>query len=164
MALIKCPECGREVSDRAKACIHCGCPLEEIKTLGRYAIIINSYADTDTAAMAGLNTVFPWNMSYEEIVEIFSNTPYKIAEYDFEEDAVADAQRLQKWWINVSVVAPDGSFVYVEEGNKIKCPTCGSSKITNVTTGEKIVNIALFGLFGNRRKKKFHCKSCGYEW
>jgi len=27
MALIKCPECGREVSDRAAACIHCGCPI-----------------------------------------------------------------------------------------------------------------------------------------
>ncbi len=29
MALIKCPECGKEVSDRAKACIHCGYPLNE---------------------------------------------------------------------------------------------------------------------------------------
>lgn len=28
MALIKCPECGKEVSDRAPACIHCGFPLE----------------------------------------------------------------------------------------------------------------------------------------
>lgn len=29
MALIKCPECGKEVSDRAAACIHCGFPLHE---------------------------------------------------------------------------------------------------------------------------------------
>lgn len=28
MALIKCPECGKEVSDRANACIHCGYPME----------------------------------------------------------------------------------------------------------------------------------------
>ena len=27
MALIKCSECGREVSDKAAACIHCGCPI-----------------------------------------------------------------------------------------------------------------------------------------
>ncbi len=27
MALINCPECGREISDRAEACPHCGCPL-----------------------------------------------------------------------------------------------------------------------------------------
>ncbi len=27
MALIKCPECGKEVSDQAQQCIHCGYPL-----------------------------------------------------------------------------------------------------------------------------------------
>lgn len=29
MALIKCPECGREISDTAKNCIHCGYVLKE---------------------------------------------------------------------------------------------------------------------------------------
>lgn len=28
MALIKCHECGKKISDKAAACIHCGCPLE----------------------------------------------------------------------------------------------------------------------------------------
>ena len=27
MALIKCPECGKEISDKATNCIHCGYPL-----------------------------------------------------------------------------------------------------------------------------------------
>ena len=27
MALITCPECGKEISDQAPACIHCGYPL-----------------------------------------------------------------------------------------------------------------------------------------
>lgn len=34
MALIKCPECGREVSDRASACPNCGCPLADMVTSG----------------------------------------------------------------------------------------------------------------------------------
>lgn len=29
MALIKCPECGREISDKAVSCPKCGCPIEE---------------------------------------------------------------------------------------------------------------------------------------
>ncbi len=29
MALINCPECGKEVSDRAQKCIHCGYPLSQ---------------------------------------------------------------------------------------------------------------------------------------
>ena len=28
MALIKCPECGSEVSDKAVACPRCGCPIK----------------------------------------------------------------------------------------------------------------------------------------
>lgn len=31
MALIKCPECGKEVSDKAAACIYCGCPFSNKK-------------------------------------------------------------------------------------------------------------------------------------
>lgn len=32
MALIKCPECNGQVSDKAKACPHCGYPIAEIMT------------------------------------------------------------------------------------------------------------------------------------
>ena len=31
MALIKCPECGKEFSDKAQACRNCGCPTSEAK-------------------------------------------------------------------------------------------------------------------------------------
>lgn len=30
MALINCPECGKEISDRAKSCPNCGCPVQKI--------------------------------------------------------------------------------------------------------------------------------------
>ena len=29
MALIKCVDCGKEISDRAEACMHCGCPIKD---------------------------------------------------------------------------------------------------------------------------------------
>lgn len=32
MALIKCPECGKEISDKASSCPNCGCPIEIQKT------------------------------------------------------------------------------------------------------------------------------------
>ena len=31
MALIKCPECGEQISDKAQSCPHCGCPSSEFK-------------------------------------------------------------------------------------------------------------------------------------
>ena len=30
MALIRCPECGREISDLSSACVHCGYPLSQL--------------------------------------------------------------------------------------------------------------------------------------
>lgn len=40
MALIKCPECGKEISDKAAACPNCGCPIAEITTTGDVRIKI----------------------------------------------------------------------------------------------------------------------------
>lgn len=31
MALVKCPECGKEISDNSKKCIHCGSPIKKKK-------------------------------------------------------------------------------------------------------------------------------------
>lgn len=31
MALIKCPECGKEISDKASNCPNCGCPIEKVE-------------------------------------------------------------------------------------------------------------------------------------
>lgn len=29
MSLIICSECGKEISDKATVCIHCGCPIKK---------------------------------------------------------------------------------------------------------------------------------------
>lgn len=34
MSLIKCPECSKEISDRASACPNCGCPVAEMQPNG----------------------------------------------------------------------------------------------------------------------------------
>ena len=33
MPLIKCPECGHEISTYADKCIYCGCPMDVAKAL-----------------------------------------------------------------------------------------------------------------------------------
>ncbi|MBQ2710783.1 MAG: zinc ribbon domain-containing protein [Clostridia bacterium] len=34
MALIKCIECGKQISDKATTCPYCGCPISEMSTVG----------------------------------------------------------------------------------------------------------------------------------
>ena len=38
MAMIKCPECGKDVSDRASSCPNCGCPIESSSPNGTVKI------------------------------------------------------------------------------------------------------------------------------
>lgn len=35
MALIKCPECGKNISDTCENCIHCGCPIRKGKNINK---------------------------------------------------------------------------------------------------------------------------------
>ena len=44
MALIACPECGKEISNQAPACIHCGCPLAPRAHLdpNRFSVVLTA--------------------------------------------------------------------------------------------------------------------------
>lgn len=50
MALIKCRECGKEISDSVKACIHCGCPLSKVKfsTTNDFIGLVGKYTIYDS--------------------------------------------------------------------------------------------------------------------
>ncbi len=48
--------------------------------------------------------------------------------------------------------------------NKPKCPTCQSTNLKKISATSKVMNTAMFGIFGTKRHKTFHCNNCGYEW
>lgn len=56
------------------------------------------------------------------------------------------------------------SWVDDKIGNKPKCPTCGSTNIKPITTGERIGSITMFGIFSKKINKSFKCLDCKYTW
>ena len=55
----------------------------------------------------------------------------------------------------------------MEQGQYIpKCPTCGSTNIRRISSTERGINAAIFGLFGNKRTCQFEClnSACKYRW
>lgn len=48
--------------------------------------------------------------------------------------------------------------------NKPKCPTCQSTNLKKISVTSKALNTAMWGIFGTKRHKTFHCNHCGYEW
>lgn len=56
MALIKCPECGKEISDRSDMCIHCGFPLDEYIHDKSMGVVPNATKVTDEIGKPTMET------------------------------------------------------------------------------------------------------------
>ncbi|MBD5496760.1 MAG: hypothetical protein HDR11_03200 [Lachnospiraceae bacterium] len=48
--------------------------------------------------------------------------------------------------------------------NKPKCPTCSSTNVQKIGTGERAVSVAVLGIFSKKINKSFKCNNCGYTW
>ncbi|GFI44866.1 hypothetical protein IMSAGC019_00174 [Lachnospiraceae bacterium] len=48
--------------------------------------------------------------------------------------------------------------------HKPGCPCCNSEDLTRITFLDKAVNIAMFGILGNKRKYQWHCNNCKTNW
>ena len=154
MALITCPECGKEISDKSKMCVHCGCPIH---TNTKYQVVITGYHDTDTSACAGITETFNTDLKYNELMDIFNNCPYVIIECDALDEASMYARKLQKWGIDVEIINPDGNQEYIDK-NIISCPKCGCTNIQVVPRKWSI----LTGIFTNRTDRV--CAKCKHKW
>lgn len=148
MALLNCPECNHEVSEYAEKCPHCGYPLTD-------------YAKKYKREQLLKNIEIP-----EEIICPLcghQNKKNRLSETQMHcETCEADLSNLE--------ALEERKRQYQEQQKREqtaklpKCPTCGSTDLRKITATEKATSSVLFGLFGNKRKKQFHCNSCGYEW
>lgn len=46
----------------------------------------------------------------------------------------------------------------------VECPYCHSVNTKKITTTSKVVNTALFGIFGTKRHKQWHCNQCNSDF
>lgn len=150
MALINCPECGREVSDKAPACIHCGCPLTILEKNTICEIRGQKY-DLSKALEQYKNHPKNLTITREAIEKI---TPLAFG------DAV-DLARLIKENNGVPT-----SYIpkYRLTIDNPKCPHCKSTEIKKLDALDRAVSVGILGLGSNKINKSFQCKKCKYTW
>ena len=157
MALINCAECNNQISDKAKACPHCGyeLSLNKPKFYGLYCpscLETSWIMDNDDGVCVFCKIKMKDSIygTHDEVYNYTKNHPELKKSPEFSEEAY-----------NKRI-----NYVPVEYGSSssAKCPTCNSQNIKRVSTTSKVVNTAVFGIFGTKRYKQFHCNSCGYEW
>lgn len=147
MALIKCPECGNEISNKSLACIHCGFPLTQLKksnisiingkehNLSCILDLINSgITDVEVIQRKIQSTIADPNLSLSEY--------YQLAHIIIKSNAIPEV-------FNHTPTMPTVPH----------CPKCGS---TAITTGARGVNWTM-GLIG-ASKTVNRCGSCGHTW
>lgn len=72
MALINCPECGKEISDRAPACIHCGFPLSLVNkndTIANDMVTVKTVEPTNETAIHNKNDSTTENRYSLELID-----------------------------------------------------------------------------------------------
>jgi ribosomal protein L7/L12 len=160
MALIKCPECGKEISDKASACIHCGFPLNNID---QDHTLYNAILETTGPNRAKLNVALRniRTLSLVEAKNMIDSAPCVIKE----NISLSEAQQIRKDFADimagVKIVAVDGSSSIESpyDKNVIYCPRCGS---TQITTGQRGYSF-LTGFLGSNKAVN-RCAKCGHTW
>ena len=155
MALIKCPECGKEVSDKAKACIHCGYPLENV--------------DTRTNPNMCLVNGVEYDLSF-----LLDDTQSKYDRFiRFENECLSNLQNPDSNYITLTgeiirtkIVPPTLTIgeAVPKESPKIKCPTCSSTDVRKISGSERVGSVMMLGIFSKKINKSFKCNHCGYTW
>lgn len=136
MALIKCPECEKEISDKSTTCIHCGFPISKsnLKKVVRFLPDKNKYV------------VEKDNLTLQEAEQYVKGFNEKYSQYNLHCEVIDSAVELDVYH------APTTN-------NIIRCPYCGS---TSITTGARGINWTL-GLIG-AGKTVNRCGKCGHTW
>ena len=177
--LIKCPECGKEVSDKAPQCIHCGYPLSEFisvnskKETEDEKFICNIYGtDTDLTDFNNLVKQKKYDTFLHALVALDKNHPVKknkgsfnyILEYLDHHDSLPtsiSAEDIESTEFSINVFERAKRFKRIEQNasGKVSCPKCGS---TSIATGQKGFSLVT-GFIGSNKTMN-RCANCGYKW
>lgn len=159
MALIKCPECGREISDKAYSCPQCGYPISQDKTPISYTVILEDCGNQKVQVIKKIREINKLDLLPAKIIA--DNTP-TIFSYNISlENATKIKNQLESVGAIVSVRGFNDNDIIEQQINsqKVRCPRCGSDQIT---TGQR--GYSFWTGFLGSNKTVNRCAKCGHSW
>ena len=162
MALIKCPECGKDVSDKAAICIHCGYPLEKLYSASQEK---DMESDTTGVTNTPIELECPLCGSSEESIKLEEENGAYICQKCRKVVRVVNQSKLEAYYQrNKEKQSKNLSNIIAHEPmkrstNTIICPKCGSSAITTGARG-----VSSFWGFIGAGKTVNRCGNCGHTW
>ena len=145
MALIKCPECGKEISDKSEKCIHCGFPLRNEPIIQEY--INGKYYDVTFLKDKNISQAKKITMLCEltnNDVDLMEAKNIVLKYHPTKQQEQAEKNRVEE--------------------NTLRCPNCHSTNIKPISGTERAVSIIGLGIFSKKINKSFKCLDCKYTW
>ena len=163
MALIKCPECGKEVSDKAPTCIHCGYPLSTQKE-SSYKVVLPTIDELgkNSATAARIASEILKVPMYEITDKLLKRQEVLVQNGLTLEQAKIIEQRFQKENISINIVTYEPKAendVAINNHFVVHCPQCGSTEYHAGARGFSLVT----GFIGSG-KTVLTCLKCGHRW
>lgn len=171
MSLIKCPECKREISDKAKACIHCGYPIKDKETK-TFNIIYNGFIseqaerNNKVKVIGQLRQLLNTDLSYTK--KLIDNPPQTLLSGITKENAEWTKKTLSQFGCIIEIKENNENItndinakldIHEASNATILCPKCGSGDVVEEQRG-----YSLFSGFLGSSKTMHRCKSCRYKW
>lgn len=146
-----CPNCNHNFSMEFDTCVYCGTPLIEQEKL-------NEADDSSTKNISA--------MTDQEILDTYKDYKERLIQQGVVKNDADFIRGIRQNNYDKRILQMGYEIAKTKhnEGNVPKCPTCGSTHVYKISTTAKAANIVLFGVFGTKRYKTFHCDNCGYEW
>lgn len=188
MSLIVCPECGKEnVSDSAISCPNCGfnireyyCNQTDIKAKVAEKIRQEEARKSMEAKIAKYHEEQK-RIKQEESIQIKDVSEYKYVFmcpkcqekkiYDVKNPYACMCIKCLCTMVYIGDIDSINSQVNVVMSKNVKsdvnipkCPTCQSTNIHKIGTGERVMSVATLGFFSKKINKSFKCRNCGYIW
>lgn len=171
MALIKCPECGKEISNYAKECNQCGYPLSSnleaddyIYICPKCAMIYSSdelnadkkchFCNIKTIITKETMNDFIDNMDNEDDYDIILSKKY--GGNQFSECAYRHRLSLIKQENKNQSINHQPS---TQPSTQVTCPKCGSTSIATTNRGYSFFT----GFIGSGKPVNV-CQRCGHKW
>lgn len=192
MALIKCMECGRKISEKTVSCLYCGYPISEFENMDND----DNKVDKLVKTVNRIHRIYPTE-KVKAIKELRKYTGIRLGEAiniidkEYRGEgiyglAVECVEKKNAVLLKSSVISNISRDDYKKGGvfTKIKCPRCLSIEYQVIDTKKKFSfsralagNIigglispagavvgATIGMQGKNGKTKFVCSHCGKIW
>lgn len=179
MSLVKCPECGKEISEKAILCPMCGYPIKEesekssskspsttgmnvCPKCGKFIIAKQNCPDCGTNMIDCNCTEAKWtDMLINGTLDKWEKqmrTKYVLSSDEFDsnlyKDRITDEKKENTYYDNLINNAE----------STLCCPTCNSTNVKSISGLNRVASVAMLGIFSKKINKSFECKNCGYTW